>query len=58
MADRESEREAEDDTRLPGTVVALLRELLEEVVAARDTDLAECDFLEEWEDESSHVPLV
>lgn len=58
MADREGEREAEDDARLPGTVVALLRELLEEVVAARDTDLAKRDLLEEREHEGSHVPLV
>ena len=58
MADREGEGEAEDDARLPGTVVALLRELLEEVVAARDPDLPERDVLEEREDEGSHVPLV
>ena len=58
MADRESEREAEDDTRLPGTVVALLRELLQEVVAAGDPDLAQRDVLERGEYELLHVPLV
>ena len=40
VAHREREGEAEDDAGLPCPVVALLRELLEEVVAPSDSDLA------------------
>ncbi|MBG9887304.1 hypothetical protein ABE10_12365 [Bacillus toyonensis] len=58
MPDGESEGEAENDAGLAGTVVALLCELFEEVVAAGHSDLAEGDVLEEREDEGAHVPLV
>lgn len=58
MPDGEAEGETENDACLAGAVVALLRELFEEVVAARNADLAEGDVLEEREDEGAHVPLV
>ena len=58
MPDGEPEGETQDDACLAGAVVALLRELLEEVVAAGHADLAEGDVLEEREDKGAHVPLV
>src|SRR6218665_1872905 len=54
----DGEGEAEDDAGLAGAVVALFGELLEEIVASRDPDLAEGDVLEEGQNEGSHVPLV
>ncbi len=58
VAYREWEGEAEDDSGLACAVVALLRELLEEVVAAGYPDLAERDLFEEGQDEGAHVALV
>ena len=55
---RESEVEAKDNAGLACPVVALLRELLQEEVAARHPDLSQRDFFEEREDEGAHVPLV
>lgn len=54
----ESEGEAENDAGLAGAVVALLCELLEEVVATGYADLTERDVLEERQHERAHVPLV
>lgn len=58
VAHSEVEGETQNDAGLACAVVALLRELFEEVVAAGDADLAEGDVLEEREDEGAHVPLV
>ena len=58
MPDGESEGETENEAGLAGTVIALLRELFEEVVAAGHSDLPEGDVLEERQHERAHVPLV
>ena len=58
MAHREREGEAEGDAGLACPVVALFRELLEEVVAAGDADFAEGDVFEERQNEGAHVALV
>lgn len=58
VTDGESERESHDVARLPGTVVALLGELLDEVVAARHPDLSQAEVLEEREHEGAHVAFV
>lgn len=58
MAHSEAEGETENDACLAGTVVALLRELFEEVVAAGHADFPERDVLEERQYERTHVALI
>ena len=58
VADRECEGEAEDDAGVLGTAVAASGELLKEVVAAGDPDLAKGQVLERRENKGTHVPLV
>ena len=58
MPDGEAEREPENDAGLLGTVVALLCELLEEVVASDDTNLSQGQVPEGGHDEGLHVPLI
>lgn len=58
VADRECEGEAKDDAGMLGAAVAAFREMLEEVVAAGDTELSEGEVSERWEDEGAHVSLV
>lgn len=58
VPDGEAECETEHDAGLLGAVVALLRELLEEVVAAGDADLPQGQIPEGGHDEGLHVPFV
>ena len=58
VAHREREGEAEDDAGLSCPVVALFRELFEEVVAAGVADFAEGDFCEERKYKGAHVAFV
>lgn len=58
MAHREREGESEDDAGLACSVVALFSELFEEVVAAGDSDFAEGDVFEEWQNEGAHVAFI
>jgi len=52
------ERESQHDPGLLGAVVALLRELLEEVITASHTDLPQREAFEHRQHERLHVPLL
>lgn len=54
----QAEREPKNDPRLSGPVVALLRELLQEVVAPCDADFSEGEFGECGGNEGTHVALI
>jgi len=58
VPDRKAQREPQHDSCLPGSAIALPRELLDEVVAAGDADLSERELGEGRGDEGEHVPFV
>ena len=58
VTDRERECESEDDAGVLGAAIAASGELFEEVVAAGDPDLPQCEVFERREEEGTHVPLV
>ena len=58
MPHGEAEREPENNPRLSGAVVTLLRKLLQEVVTARNADFAERELIEGRRDEGAHVAFI